>query len=274
MNGGTDIAGLMGHMATAFCVESPIPERELKTITRSIENKDYLYKCSLPMFKSVCDSTTCKSLTCGITADDLDTMPLFGQLTQYINVDPPMYDLPVTVGGVTHQIKRIPHRVLAFYGELKIFIMKSRVMVPNVKPADWDQILEDLLNNAKLEEMPEEITTNGLLKNAILQFCASADPTPTAEGPVPVLKRGLPAVATIAGQQMVMFRAVDFSHYLVKQKVPVPPSMIEQWYSAKDSLGVQRQVVGTGVNKFTAWMIPWSEVPSQAKPPTEFKSDF
>lgn len=272
-----NFADTMTDLAKRFCTVDPISERELKTITKSLENREYRYKCSLPMFRDVCDSATCKAMPCGITPEESGKTPLFGQLTQYINVDPPVYDLPITVGDVTHDIKRIPHRVLMFYGELLIWIAKQRIMVPPMKPADWNVVLEALFANARLEELPEEVTPLGLLREAVYAFCALADLSEdNSRHPLEILSRGMPCLGQIVNKKVVMFRAADLSKFLLKTKAQIPGTMIDYWFSSAGQIGIFRHQVGTGRSRTTVWYIEVDRLPEPESSPAnkQFKSEF
>ena len=46
-------------------------------------------------------------------------------------------------------------------------------MPPTLKPADWQQIVNDLLRNASHIEVPEELTVAGQFKELLQMFCTS-----------------------------------------------------------------------------------------------------
>lgn len=267
-------------------MSDPLPDREIMTIAKSVAAKEYQYKCKLPIFKEVCDSGTCKRMPCGISPDDSGGDQQYQSLTQYINVDPPVYDLVVNIGTEPKTFKNIPHEVLMDHNSLFKFIAKSRVLIPKLKPADWFDVLAELMANAKLEELPEEATPVGFVKNTLYKFANLTNLESRGDNWLDVcgaLDRGMPTVyngelmaesatgmrAAVRTPPLVVFNASDFSSYLIRQRqsyTNLPTNAVDAWMVLSSNLGARSMIIGAPAGRSSSyrkvWAIPVDTIPS------------
>lgn len=262
------------ELAAGLCANDPISKQELETIIKSNKNRDYQYKCSSPQFKEVCDSAKCKTMPCGITDNDNQVQFEFKSVIQYVNVDPPTYDLTLVMEGQEHLIKQVTHRNFCYYNELKLVAFKYRLALPPMKQADWEKILIPLLKSARLEELPEEATPTGLLKSALHEFCAMADMSSGQFNHMAILTRGMPALVNMPHGQYVAFRAADFQRYVKAKRTDVPGSLIDHWYLMASKIGMIRFTLGTGKSKITVWGVISSDLPKRETPQLKVESEF
>lgn len=147
----------------------PLPAIEVVQIQHQHEKKDYGWLCNEEPFCSHCNKQVCKSRKFGIgRGGQGEDMPSISGLTILLS-EPRLYFLDVDGNRLelsTEQLQ-IP---LQFQ---RACMEQINFMPPTLKPADWQQIVNNLLRNASLIEVPEELTIAGQFKELLQIFCTS-----------------------------------------------------------------------------------------------------
>ena len=148
----------------------PLPAIEVVQIQGQHEKKDYGYLCNEEPFCSHCNKQLCRSRKYGIGggSNGKPDMPNISGLTVLLS-EPRLYFLDVDGNRLelsTEQLQ-IP---LQFQ---RACMEQINFMPPTLKPADWQQIVNDLLKNASQIDVPEELTVAGQFKELLQVYCTS-----------------------------------------------------------------------------------------------------
>lgn len=149
-------------------VSPPLGASEIVGIQRELEKKSYGPKCKQEPFKSYCNKRLCMSRPFGVGRNGAVEMPNISGMTILLS-EPRMYFLDVDGKRLelsTEQLQ-IP---LQFQ---RACIEQLNFMPPTLKPADWQMMVNDLLNAASVIEVPEELTVAGQFKELLQSFCTS-----------------------------------------------------------------------------------------------------
>jgi hypothetical protein len=150
-----------------------LPSTEVVALAKSLENKDYKYKCKDAPLKPVCDSRKCSRCPFGVGYEDSDLqLPEFKDLTKICS-DPPQYFLNVDNKRVKFSGEQLldPRLFkLEVYKQVNIAIPKmpsmekwiSKYIVPLSEPGVIREIkaLESMTPSHQLKEYLFEFTRN------------------------------------------------------------------------------------------------------------------
>lgn len=147
----------------------PLPAIEVVQIQSQHEKKDYGFLCNEEPFCSHCNKSVCRQKKYGTGGGGgKPNMPSISGLTILLS-EPRLYFLDVD-----------GHRLELSTEQLQIPLQFQRAcmeqinfMPPTLKPTDWQQIVNDLLQNASHIEVPEELTVAGQFKELVQIFCTS-----------------------------------------------------------------------------------------------------
>lgn len=204
--------------------EHPLAPAELSRTITSAAKPDYKYRCNEEPIKSLCNRELCLKRKYGITTKELErvdaqsALPMFSDLVQ-VATEPPRWEL--TIEG-KHIVRGLTSTELLDFKNLRIAIM-DRLMkvVPAIKPAEWERVLAQLMENVRRVEAPDDASPAGIVREKLRDFVGKIDLTSkkgidTSERKA--LFRGMPVVQSYEGQRMVMFRGSDFTAYLKRTK--------------------------------------------------------
>lgn len=145
-------------------IEPPLPEKEINTLIRSLDVKDYNYRCRETPISTVCDRQRC--LTCQYGVKPTDELPKLGRLTKTLT-DPPIWHISVVDGGrlelTTEELQSPRKFQLACMDALN-------VMPPICKPEEWRQIIKGLLENVQVIDVTDEDTPIGRFKAILWEW--------------------------------------------------------------------------------------------------------
>lgn len=154
--------------------EPPLPSAEVQQIIKSLRGRDYKYKCSDMPLANHCNSGLCRTRKYGVGA--AGTMPSIDSLA-VLDTDEPIYFLDVA-----------GHRIELTTDELQTPIRFQRkcmeaihVLVPILKKATWDAILQGLFEGMVIIEAPPEISISGQFMEHLESFCTDRQQAQTRE---------------------------------------------------------------------------------------------
>ena len=89
----------MSHSMQSELFVEPLPFSEADRTIKSAIKKSYGYLCKKEPWKDWCDKDACRKAKYGISESEYETLmadtklPLFSDLTKYLNTDPVMWEL-------------------------------------------------------------------------------------------------------------------------------------------------------------------------------------
>ncbi len=149
-----------------LCTE-PLPSSEVINLGKSLDKKDWGYKCKEEPFKSYCDPTLCASRKHGI-GNDAPDMPTVGGLTIMLS-EPRVYFMDVNGSRIQLSTEQLQNQILW----QRACMEQMNTMPPTVKPQRWQQMVNQLMQAATVLEVPEEATIKGQFKEHLKSYCTS-----------------------------------------------------------------------------------------------------
>lgn len=247
-----------------YC-EKPIPNAELqRKIIKSVNRKDYSFKCNEPFAKSHCDRLRCQQLKFGVGKVEYVYHELsIGRLLK-ICTDPPKWVLDFAGLDVTISTEQLEN-----YKRIRtIGLEKLNKRFPPMKPADWDQVLKKLLESVEEIEAPEDASKYGHLYNLMDRYFANArngdDRTK--------VKRGIPVIDRIKDQPAILFTSSGVMEFLKRQKfsnITMP-----DLFAALRKMGVKHKKMKIEGKSLNIWYTPVDEPLKKIEEEEEGEHDF
>jgi hypothetical protein len=181
----------------------PLDINEVQGIIGSIEKKSFTYTCKQAPIANYCNMTRCRGCKHGIGGEA--SMPKFGSLSKY-DSDPPIWFLDVDGGGRLQLTTEELQSPMYFQ---KRCMIDLNVMPGLPKRETWNEMIQELLKDVHVIEVPREVTPEGRLWILFEEFCTGRSQAKTAEE----LLLGKPYELN----GMVYFRAADFLKFLERQ---------------------------------------------------------
>jgi hypothetical protein len=145
----------------------PLDAAEVVNIQKSLDKKEYFYQCNQCPLKDHCDKRICKTRPFGI-GDDASDMPQISGLTIQLS-DPRLYFLDVDAKRIELSTDQLQNPV-----QFQKACMEQIQKMPAVpRPASWQRLVSDLMENATLLEVPEELTLQGQFVEHLRVYCTS-----------------------------------------------------------------------------------------------------
>ncbi len=258
--------------------ENPLQFKERDKTIKSALGKRYNYQCEY--WRDVCDKEACRKRKFGISETEYESMqlrasmPIFTELVQYHNTDPPIYELTLGEGEAKNKITRLTVEKLSDFSLFRREVMnQAKVVLPRLKVQEWDAKLRELFDQVRIEEIPEDSTVEGVLNLRLQEFIRKADLKSDGDETKDrqALLRGAPCVQIFKGQRVVMFRHVDFQAYLMRTKTDVGKDL---WFRVSNKLGVQHDRVRVGKTVVGIWYLPIEDDRGQEQQPHDFTPEF
>jgi hypothetical protein len=148
----------------------PLPAIEVVQIQTQHEKKDYGFMCGDEPFCSHCNKQLCKQKKFGIGGgggSKVD-MPNISGLTILLS-EPRLYFLDVD----GHRLELSTKQLQIPMQFQEACMEQINFMPPTLKSSEWQQIVNNLLQNASHIEVPEELTVAGQFKELLQMFCTS-----------------------------------------------------------------------------------------------------
>lgn len=191
-------------------VSPSLGSRELEALIKSLETRQYQYKCDQEPLCSHCDRKTCLTLPYGVGNKPWEDENNFDEITvgnlRKIITDPPTYILEVN-GKDLH----LNSDEFRDFGKLRrrIFEIQDMVIRP-IKQQQWEQKIKGMLTTKVDIEAPDDASSVGSIANKIDDYLASVDRSTDRED----LLRGNP----ILEKDKILFQVSGLQKYLASQK--------------------------------------------------------
>lgn len=150
-------------------LDPPLSDGEVDQVVRSVEGRDYVFKCNDLPISPVCQRTACKRRAFGIDRfrqrDVQRRMPTIGRLYKFLT-EPPYWvldveDVPVKL--TTEELYN-PRRVAV------AILERVNVVMPMLKATDWVDILSGLMENLTEVAVPEDAGVVGQFRHRLHEF--------------------------------------------------------------------------------------------------------
>tara|TARA_R110000823_G_scaffold9190_8_gene32272 strand:- start:1433 stop:2977 length:1545 start_codon:yes stop_codon:yes gene_type:complete len=157
--------GKMEEMNQKHCLPA-LPASEVVTLQNQLDKKEYFYTCKDEPMASHCNKSLCKTRAFGVGASE--TAPQVGGMTILLS-EPRLYFLDVDGKRleITTEQLQMP---IQFQ---RACMEQINFMPPLVKPSDWQQVVNNLYDNATKIAVSEELTSVGQFKELLETFCMS-----------------------------------------------------------------------------------------------------
>ena len=142
----------------------PLGSSEVLTILKQLKTKDYHYKCNDQPIASHCNSGMCKTRKFGISP--LTAMPSFGSLTKQ-NSNPPVWFLDVESNRLEMSTEDLQNQT-RFQRACMETIDK---MPPKMSERAWQGVIQNLLDNVTIIEVPQDASIEGQFQDLLESFC-------------------------------------------------------------------------------------------------------
>lgn len=235
-------------------MDPPLGPRELETITKSVNKKNYSYRCKESPINNACNRTVCLTRKFGVGGSNDDPGVAFGDLIK-LTTDPITWIWDVNghrVELTTDQLmdqKRFHERCVDAINKWPI----------PVKPHTWQQIVSERLAVATIVEVPVDATLQGQVMEWLARFATGRATARELDEvllgkpytPIAPLPPGLPTGIQVG---FTYFRVTDFLQYLKAQRVTgVSEKKLYMWLRDMRAEHHFVHVKGKGVN---VWSVP------------------
>jgi hypothetical protein len=269
--------------ANTSIFSKPLGRTEFQRTVNSASRPDCNYRCNEDPVRSLCDRDACVTRKHGITSGDLerlntvDALPTFSDLVKFMT-EPVRWQFKIN--GVS--IGNVKTMQLLDWRTMREIIAERLTFVPPmIKPQEWERILQPLMKTCRIEEVPDDASVSGVIRDRLREFAARTDLTSRGEDTADrkALLRGLPAVAVVNGMRCVVFRGQDFVNYLKRNKSEELKG-VDLWFAVKNigTFSTKLRIPDVKQNgNINVWCVPVEEVLANhelsASSP-EFRSDL
>lgn len=255
----------------------PLGKAELTRTINSAMRKDCQYRCQEEPIRGLCDREVCMTRKLGITPADAErieaheALPEFSELVKYMS-EPIRWEMKIDGIRITNVMTP---QLLDWRAMREMIADRLTRIAPMIKPQEWERILMPLMKEARIVEVPDEASINGVIRDRLREFAAKTDLISKGEDKEErkALLRGLPVIQRHDGERCVMFRANDFVNYLKRTKSEELKG-VNLWFAIKE-LGVQHTRIRAGDENINVYYFPVSQVLNglTAEPPA-FRSEI
>jgi hypothetical protein len=142
----------------------PLPATEVLTIIKQLRTKEYNYKCNDQPIASHCNSGVCKTRKFGISP--ATAMPTFGSLTKQ-NSNPPVWFLDVEANRLEMSTEDLQNQTRF----QRVCMETVNKMPPKMSERAWQGVIQNLLDNVTLIDVPPDASIEGQFSDLVESFC-------------------------------------------------------------------------------------------------------
>ena len=216
-------------------LEPPLPFQEVADIAKSLKRKDYNYTCKKQPLASYCNREICRTRPYGIGASTGAEDPgvMIDGLTQLQGETPIWF---VTVNGIRMQITT--DELLQQGRFARKCVEKLRFFPNQMKPVRWQKLVNGLLKQAEVVDMPTDSGSSGQFWLLLEQFCTGFQTGRIWED----LLRGIPYTdrETDPVKPTTYFRSIDLMKFLQQQQFR-DLKQNEIWAILRDAGAIHKQ---------------------------------
>lgn len=253
------------HDLNYIMFDKPLAKAEATRTINSAAKPDYRYRCNEEPIKSLCDRPTCLKRKHGISSEEIErfdaisALPIFTDVICYLS-EPMRWEIHVDGKCV----KNIGTTQLLDWKFMREMIAEKLTrIVPMIKNQEWERILQPLMLEARLVEVPKDASLSGVVRARLIEFATKTDlkSSGTDAALRKSILRGMPCVVDINGERCVVFRAQDFINYLKRTKSEELKGT-NLWFAMRDS-GVIHERMRIEDKVINVWTIPVDQLEVQ-----------
>ncbi len=152
----------------------PLPAAEVLTILKQLRTKEYNYKCNDQPICAHCNAGVCKTRKFGISP--ATAMPSFGSLTKQ-NSNPPVWFLDVE----SNRLEMITEDLQNQTRFQRVCMETIDKMPPKMSERAWQGVIQNLLDNVTIIEVPKDASVEGQFQDLLEAFCTDRAQAQTKE---------------------------------------------------------------------------------------------
>lgn len=214
------------------------------SVINSLNKKEYYYLCRNEPLISYCNKVICRQRKYGIESASIPS-EIIGELIK-LNFPEPLWLLNVNGTNIDFDTKELmSHKI---YQEKCFEVLHT--WPKSLKKEAWRRIIEERLNNVKIQEAPEEASQVGLFKQLLMEFCTERATAITREQILNKRVYSEKGYHIFKGTDLLDFLKFNNFTYYSRNRV---------WLQFKDlggSSGVLRISDKLKKNKIRIWKIP------------------
>jgi hypothetical protein len=236
-------------------VDPPLPDDEVDQIIGSLEKHDYVYKCKDLPIVDFCQRSLCRKRRWGIDvftrAAARAAMPEMSDLRKILT-DPPRWVLRVD----DHDVELTTDTLISLSKLRSVVLEHCNIVVPLLKPSEWDDVLRDLMTELNVIDAPEDAGVFGQFKQLVFDFLELRHLSDTRES----LLLGKPW----SENGTVYFRSGDLIGFLDRKRFRDYHATSEV-YTALRSMGAGHKQLNVKSLNVQCWFIPVKQLPSDVE---------
>ena len=218
-------------------IDPPLSHREVGSIIKSLEKKNYAFTCNNPPICNHCNREACKGREFGIVAfQHVDVGIVLDSISKMMS-EPPMWVL--SLEGVRTEIET--DELLDQNKFRKVCVNAINKIPGRMKAEEWDKFVRNKLSDIEILDMPIETRSSELAFNLIGKYFES---TPPARTPGDIaMGRWLSTGAEL------YVRGSDYISFLERHGIDIDPRRL---WSILISKGIRTSIY----MNFEVWVIP------------------
>ena len=151
-------------------MKPPLVHTEVTTLIKTLNKKDYQYKCKDQPISSFCNVNICKTRKHGVGASNVSQQ--LGALSK-LCTEPPIWFLEIPSDDPTSDLKlQLTTEELQIQTKFQKRCMEViNIMPPLMKPSDWQQLVNSKMLTALLIEVSNDGSVSGQFIAHLQEFC-------------------------------------------------------------------------------------------------------
>lgn len=236
-------------------LDKPLDENEIrKTILKSMQKKEYSYKCNVPPCNLLCSKALCRERKYGIEGETITNLS-YEDLIQY-NTDPPYYEW--FINGVALKFFKESEIIQQNYVQ-ELCMRKLHILPPQMTKARWFRIVNTALSNVIVKEVEKEsdVSTGGVWLEYVTEFFTNR---------VPATNKKQIKIDRVYNDEYLgayIFKGNALLEYLRKQKNFRQFSDVEIQSRLKDMGARQVMYDIDDGNILNLWSMPFASIPKR-----------
>jgi hypothetical protein len=221
-------------------VTPPLPAQEVLTLIKTLQKKEYNYKCSDEPIHSYCDRNQC--LRCKFGVGDNHGTPTFSSLAK-LDTEPPLWFLSIDDRRVELTTEQLQNQ-LRFQ---RICMEQLNLMPPRMSEKQWQALIQHLMNSGmEIIEVSSDASVEGQFMELLESFC-----TDLAQASV---KDEILLGKPWTNENTTYFRLKDLKEYLIKHRFT--DMEINQIASRLRDIGARNKFWNIKKRGVNVWSIP------------------
>ena len=146
-------------------VTPPLPAQEVLALIKTLQKKDYNYKCSDEPIRSYCNRNKC--LGCRYGVGESHGTPSFSSLAK-LNTDPPLWFLSISDRRIELTTEQLQNQ-LRFQ---RVCMEQLNIMPPRMNEKTWQNLVQQLMENGmEIIEVSIDVSIEGQFMELLESFC-------------------------------------------------------------------------------------------------------